>query len=106
MFPPSMPDRTRVRAAGVRRGMESVHGVGVASQTDVNLCRVWGGDSVQIPQTLPYLLELESSEAEAFLLKAFDDVTNESSLNSIRFDGDEGALSLGSHDTSVLMQNK
>lgn len=50
-------------------------------------------------QTHTHLKELESNEAEAFLLEAFDDVTNESSLNSVRFDGDEGAFSLGSHDT-------
>lgn len=47
-----------------------------------------------------HLQELEGDEAEAFLLEAFDDVTDEPSLNSIRFDGNEGALNLGSHDTA------
>lgn len=48
-----------------------------------------------------YLEELEGHQTESFLLEAFDDVTDETTLDTVGFDSDEGPFSFGSHATDT-----
>lgn len=45
------------------------------------------------------LKELHGHQSEALLLEALDDFSHQAALHAVGFDGDEGALGFGSHDS-------
>ncbi len=50
-------------------------------------------------QRSTHLQKLQSHQSEALLLEALDDVSDQASLDAVRFDGNEGALGFGSHSS-------
>ena len=68
----------------------------MASGQEVNTAEECGWVSSiafgDVLSTSAYRLELERNELEALLLKALDDLTNESTLDAIRLDHNVGTL--------------
>jgi len=81
----SLPDHGDDGSGGEVLGESSEEGLGAQVRV------------VSLGVSLGHVDELESNKLESLLLKAGDDLTDKSTLDSVGLDGDEGSLVVSAH---------